>query len=175
MRLGWHLGVVTLCLAALALAPAFVNPGLLFLVGLTMVQAVFALSWSLLFRYAGLASFGLPVLLLYGVVKGLGGSMPQFLLTQFAGALFGRYVMARRFGDQRWREYAVVLYAGYACGAGLLMMLATGSAETAMSAENSDVLPAGSVVVAVTHCPPGTFTGRVTEKLALPLSSRALS
>lgn len=76
--------------------------------------------------YAGLASFGLPVLLLYGVVKGLGGSMPQFLLTQFAGALFGRYVMARRFGDQRWREYAVVLYAGYACGAGLLMMLATG-------------------------------------------------
>jgi hypothetical protein len=76
--------------------------------------------------YAGLAAFGLPVLLLYGVVKGLGGSMPQFLVTQFAGALFGRYVMARRFGDQRWREYATVLFAGYACGAGLMMMFATG-------------------------------------------------
>ena len=53
-----RLGAVALYLAALLLAPAFVDRGLLFLIGLTMVQAVFALSWNLLFRYAGLASFG---------------------------------------------------------------------------------------------------------------------
>lgn len=44
--------------AALAAAPHLVNPGLTFLIGLTMANAVFALSWNLLFRYAGLASFG---------------------------------------------------------------------------------------------------------------------
>jgi hypothetical protein len=76
--------------------------------------------------YSGLAAFGLPILLLFGVVKGLGGSIPQSLITQFAGALFGRYVMAPRFGEERWRNYAPVLFAGYACGAGLVMMFASG-------------------------------------------------
>jgi len=58
MRLDPRLCVAALALAALAAAPAFVSPGLQFTLGLTMLQAVFALSWNLLFRYAGLASFG---------------------------------------------------------------------------------------------------------------------
>ena len=49
---------IAVAFCALALAPEFVNPGLLFLIGLTMIQAVFALSWNLLFGYTGLASFG---------------------------------------------------------------------------------------------------------------------
>src|SRR5262249_3925816 len=53
-----RLALAALCLAALFAAPGVVNPGLLFVFGLTMIQAVFALSWNLLFRYAGLASFG---------------------------------------------------------------------------------------------------------------------
>jgi hypothetical protein len=76
--------------------------------------------------YGGLSAFGMPVLLLYGIIKGLGGGIPQMLVTQFAGALFGRYVMARRFGEERWRNYALVLIAGYGCGAGLIMMFASG-------------------------------------------------
>ncbi|HXC40854.1 MAG TPA: branched-chain amino acid ABC transporter permease [Burkholderiales bacterium] len=43
--------------AAFAL-PWWANPGMLFLAGLTLIQALFALSWNLLFGYAGLASFG---------------------------------------------------------------------------------------------------------------------
>lgn len=39
-------------------APELLNAGLLFLVGMTLIQAVFALSWNLLFGYTGLASFG---------------------------------------------------------------------------------------------------------------------
>ena len=39
-------------------APELVNPGLLFVIGMTLIQAVFALSWNLLFGYTGLASFG---------------------------------------------------------------------------------------------------------------------
>jgi branched-chain amino acid transport system permease protein len=42
----------------LVLAPGLLNPGLLFILGLTLIQAVFALSWNLLFGYTGLASFG---------------------------------------------------------------------------------------------------------------------
>lgn len=76
--------------------------------------------------YVGLAAFGLPIMLLYGTVKGLGQSMPQMIATQMAGAVFGRYVMARRFGPDRWREYSVVLFAGFGCGMGLIIMLATG-------------------------------------------------
>ena len=40
------------------LAPFVVNQGLLFLIGLAMLQALFALSWNLMFSYAGLGSFG---------------------------------------------------------------------------------------------------------------------
>jgi ABC-type branched-subunit amino acid transport system permease subunit len=38
--------------------PWWTNPGLLFLAGVTLIQALFALSWNLLFGYTGLASFG---------------------------------------------------------------------------------------------------------------------
>lgn len=47
-----------LVLAALAAAPDVLNPGLLFILGLTLIQALFSLSWNLLFGYTGLASFG---------------------------------------------------------------------------------------------------------------------
>jgi hypothetical protein len=76
--------------------------------------------------YTGLGAFGLPLLLLYGTVKGLGQTMPQFVVTQMAGALFGRFVMEKRFGVYMWRQYALVLFAGFNCGAGLIMMFSTG-------------------------------------------------
>jgi hypothetical protein len=79
-----------------------------------------------LLTYGALASFGLPILLVYGVVKGLGQSIPQTLITELGGALFGRYVMAQRFGADRWRNYAPVLLAGYGCGSGLIMMFSVG-------------------------------------------------
>lgn len=49
---------ILLALGVIASLPWWINPGLLFLAGLTLVHAVFALSWNLLFGYAGLASFG---------------------------------------------------------------------------------------------------------------------
>ena len=79
-----------------------------------------------LITYFGLAAFGLPIMLLYGTVKGLGQTMPQFVITQLAGALFGRYIMARKFGHEHWRKYAVVMFAGFTCGVGLIMMFVTG-------------------------------------------------
>ena len=50
-------GLLALFLA-LAAAPFLVNPGLVFIAGFAMIEIVFALSWNILFSYAGLASFG---------------------------------------------------------------------------------------------------------------------
>jgi branched-chain amino acid transport system permease protein len=62
-----RLAAIGLASAALVLAPLLANSGLLFLAGLTLAQAVFALSWNLLFRYAGVASFG------HSMFYGIGG------------------------------------------------------------------------------------------------------
>lgn len=68
MRFGdMRLPAIILFVAVLAAAPFVVNQGLLFLIGLAMIQAVFALSWNLMFRYAGLASFG------HAMFYGMGG------------------------------------------------------------------------------------------------------
>jgi hypothetical protein len=75
--------------------------------------------------YGVLSSFGLPVLLVYGVIRGLDQSTPHVILPQFLGAMLGRYYFAKKFGE-RWRQYIVVFFAGYSCGVGLIMMLSLG-------------------------------------------------
>ena len=40
------------------------------------------------------------------------------------GALLGRYVLSRRFGEAQWYGYAPILLAGYSCGVGLIGMTA---------------------------------------------------
>lgn len=75
--------------------------------------------------YAALSFFGLPILLVYGVIRGMDQSTPDVILPQFIGALLGRYIFAKKFGDQ-WPQYRVVFFAGYACGVGLVSMLSLG-------------------------------------------------
>lgn len=79
-----------------------------------------------LVSYALMAKLGLPIMLAYGLIRGIGGSMlPHFVIPHFVGALIGRYVFYKRFGLQ-WRQYAPVLLAGFSCGMGLITMLALG-------------------------------------------------
>jgi len=75
--------------------------------------------------YAILTFFGLPVLLIYGIVRGLGQSTPHGLILEVLGALLGRYFFLKRYGKQ-WRQYAPVLLAGFSCGMGLTGMFAMG-------------------------------------------------
>ncbi len=75
--------------------------------------------------YAGMSWMGLPVLLVYGIIRGLDQSTPDVILPQLIGALLGRYYFARRYGEQ-WPQYRVVFFAGYGCGVGLIMMLSLG-------------------------------------------------
>ncbi|MFP7754626.1 peptide transporter [Thermodesulfobacteriota bacterium B35] len=80
-----------------------------------------------LVMYMILSVLGLPVLLIYGVVRGLGQSTPHGILLEVAGALLGRYYFHKRYGSM-WRQYAPVLLAGFSCGMGLTGMFAMGFA-----------------------------------------------
>jgi hypothetical protein len=79
-----------------------------------------------LVTYMLLMVFGLPVLLVYGIVRGLGQSVPHGLILEVVGALLGRYYFLKRYGKQ-WRQYAPVLLAGFSCGMGLTGMFAMGA------------------------------------------------
>lgn len=75
--------------------------------------------------YAILASVGAPILIFYGFVRGVGGTLIFMVATQFAGALLGRYYFERKYGDN-WKKYISVLTAGFFCGAGLISMFCVG-------------------------------------------------
>lgn len=68
---------------------------------------------------------GAPVMLTYGVVRGLGQTMPHSVIPQFIGALLGRYYFQKRLG-LKWRQYIPVVSAGFACGMGLITTVGVG-------------------------------------------------
>lgn len=65
----------------------------------------------------------LPTMLIYGWIRGV-GMLPHFVILQFIGALVGRYYLLPRFGEENWKKWPPVLYAGFTCGMGLIAMLA---------------------------------------------------
>ena len=75
--------------------------------------------------YAVLSVLGLPILLVYGMVRGLGQTAPHGLILEVVGALLGRFFFLKRYGAM-WRQYAPVLLAGFSCGMGLTGMFAMG-------------------------------------------------
>lgn len=75
--------------------------------------------------FAGLSTLGAPILLVYGLIRGLGQSLPHAILPQFLGALIGRYYFEKRLG-LRWRQYIPVVAAGFACGMGLITTIGVG-------------------------------------------------
>ena len=75
--------------------------------------------------YAVLTLFGLPIMLVYGMVRGLGQTLPHAMFLEVAGALLGRFFFLKRYGAM-WRQYAPVLLAGFSCGMGLTGMFAMG-------------------------------------------------
>jgi hypothetical protein len=72
--------------------------------------------------YTLLRSFRLPILLIYGVVRSF-GILPTSVFPQLLGAVISQYYFIPRFGARRWKQYATVLAAGYACGMGLTGMI----------------------------------------------------
>jgi hypothetical protein len=73
--------------------------------------------------YAALSVLNLPIILVYGMIRGLSGS-PFDAIPELAAALFGRYYFARKFGMVTWRRYTYIMAAGFGCGVGLAGMSA---------------------------------------------------
>lgn len=90
--------------------------------GMALALAVFAV----------LNHFGLPIFLVFGVIRGLDQSMPHVIIPMFLGALLGRYVFRKRFGD-KWPQYRIVTAAGFSSGVGLITMLCLGIVFVAKS------------------------------------------
>jgi hypothetical protein len=68
------------------------------------------------------STFGLPVMLIYGMIRGI-GQLPHFMLLELVGALLGRYYFQKKYGQVRFLTVAPALLAGYYTGVGLVSML----------------------------------------------------
>lgn len=69
--------------------------------------------------------FGAPTMLFFGVVRGLGQTMPHSVIPNFIGALVGRFYFERRFGRE-WRKMIPVVSSGFFVGTGLISILSVG-------------------------------------------------
>jgi len=84
-----------------------------------------------------LSAFRLPTMLIYGFVQGL-GTLPHGVFPMMLGAVLSRFYFEKRFGRKRWKQYAAVLNAGFACGMGLVGM---GTVAVALIAKSVSQLP----------------------------------
>jgi len=118
----WHLQALN----TLLMQTSTLEGNSLFFQALNGIYVLSGLSFGLI-AYALLTLLGLPILLIYGVVRGLGQSTPHSLILEVAGAFLGRFFFLKRYGAM-WRQYAPVLLAGFSCGMGLTGMFAMGFA-----------------------------------------------
>lgn len=116
----WELDAKNQCLVLSSTAGGYSQfteslSGTIVLVGLVVGTALFG----------GLSAVAAPVTLCYGLVRGLGQTMPHVIIPQFIGALIGRYYFEKKLGLS-WGQYVPVLAAGVGCGFGLVSMLCIG-------------------------------------------------
>jgi hypothetical protein len=71
--------------------------------------------------FAALSVLGLPVMFVYGIVRGL-GQLPHYMVLEIVGALLGRFYFKKRFGEKRFLQIAPTVLAGYFTGVGLTAM-----------------------------------------------------
>ena len=69
--------------------------------------------------------FGAPTMLFFGVVRGMGQTMPHSVVPNFIGALIGRYYFERKYGRE-WRKIIPLVASGFFVGTGLISILAVG-------------------------------------------------
>jgi len=68
-----------------------------------------------------LSVVGLPVMLIYGVIRGL-GTFPHIMVLEIVGALIGRYYFQKKFGRHEFLRMAPAVLAGFFTGVGLISM-----------------------------------------------------
>ena len=76
---------------------------------------------GILILYPLLTLFGLPIMLIYGMMRGF-GQFPHIMILEVVGAMLGRYYFQKRYGPQDFLRMAPTLLAGYFTGVGLISM-----------------------------------------------------
>lgn len=71
--------------------------------------------------YILFSAFGLPVMLIYGMIRGF-GQFPHVMILEIVGALLGRYYYQKKFGSSNFLRMAPAIMAGYFTGVGLIGM-----------------------------------------------------
>ncbi|MDP7638376.1 MAG: peptide transporter [Candidatus Hydrogenedentes bacterium] len=71
--------------------------------------------------YGVLAILGFPIMLIYGMIRGL-GALPHTMVLEIVGAMLGRYYFQKRYGPINFLRNAPALLAGYFTGVGLISM-----------------------------------------------------
>lgn len=116
----WDLQIKNLCVVY----SSTLEGGSLFMEALKLKYILWGLGSGTI-SFIILSLMGLPTLLVFGLVRGLGQGSPGGLVLELIGALVGRFYFRRRFG-KRWLKFAPVILAGFSCGMGLIAMVALG-------------------------------------------------
>jgi hypothetical protein len=117
-QLMWEFNLRNWCL----MKTSTLDGGSLFLESLHLNYAVWGLT-SGLTLFTVLSAFGLPVMLVYGMVWGLAQNSPGAMFCAILGAFVGRFYFKRKYKDM-WLRYITVFFAGFGCGMGLVSMIA---------------------------------------------------
>ncbi len=74
-----------------------------------------------LLLFTVLSLFGLPISLIYGMIRGF-GHIPHVMVLEIFGAMLGRLWLAKKYGQKEFFKSAPPLLAGYYTGVGLISM-----------------------------------------------------
>lgn len=77
--------------------------------------------FGIIVLFTALSAFGLPVMFVYGMMRGFGG-LPHYFMLELAGAILGRYYFQKRYGKKEFLQNAPTVLAGYFTGVGLIGM-----------------------------------------------------
>lgn len=113
----WDLNAKNLCLTY----SSTMEGGSMFMEALRLKYILIGLGSGVI-SFSILSCLGLPTLLVFGWVRGLGQSTPSGIVLELLGALVGRFYFRKRFGDQ-WMRYTPIILAGFSCGMGLMGMV----------------------------------------------------
>lgn len=72
--------------------------------------------------FIAMSALSLPIMAIYGFVRGIGG-MPHGFVLEVVGAILGKYYFHKKFGQKRFLEIIPVLAAGYGTGVGLIALI----------------------------------------------------
>ncbi len=71
--------------------------------------------------YVILSFFGLPIMLIYGMIRGF-GELPHQMILEVVGAFWGKLYLQKKYGSKEFLRLAPTVLSGYFTGVGLIGM-----------------------------------------------------